>query len=388
MDFRLTEDQEMFRDMASRFAKDFCVPEAADIDNTHAFPMETWKKMAECGLIAINHGEAYGGVGLDPVAEMIVIEELSKASLTHGATYALLAHGFPTFIEKFGTEAQKRQFIPPVIERGMIGGFCLTEAGAGSDAQALRTTCRKDGDGYIINGTKIFITAGSIAEYLLVVTKADESAGEKGYNGFIVDAKTPGVGVGKLENKMGIRGLPTAEIVLEDVRVHKSCVLGGEEGVGKMLKYALGTLDVARIGTGAQALGVATAAYEQALRYSGERVQFGRPLNANQGISWYLAEMASKLDMSRLLVYRAAWMAAQGMRVSKEAAMAKLWSTTFGREVVNLALQIHGGYGYMNDYPVERMYRDIKITEIYEGASEICKMVIAGSIIPKPPKKA
>lgn len=186
---------------------------------------------------------------------------------------------------------------------------------------------------------------------------------------------------------MGLRGLPTTELIFEDVRVPASRMLGGPAGCGKMMKFALGTLDAARIGTGAQALGVATAAFQRALTYSGERKQFGKPINANQGLAWELAEMATKLDMSRLLVYRAAWMEQQGLPFSKEASMAKLYATKFGREVVNSALQIHGGYGYMHDYPLERMYRDIKITEIYEGSSEIQKVVIANHLIPRPPKK-
>lgn len=387
MDFNYTEKQKLLRKLAAQFAAEVCEPEAAALDENHEFLFDTWKKMAKVGLLRVNHDKKYGGVGHDPVAEMIVIEELSKASLTHGATYALLGHGFPTFIEKFGTEEQKLEFIPKVLNDGAIGSFCLTEPDAGSDATGIHTTSVRDGDDYIINGSKCFITAGNIADYHLVVAIADKDAGEKGFNGFIVDANTPGVSVGKVENKMGIRGLPTAEVVFEDVRVPASRMLGGAAGTGKMMKFALGTLDAARIGTGAQALGVATAAFEHALAYSGERQQFGKPINANQGIAWYLAEMACKLDMSRLLIYRAACLEQAGKPFAKEAAMAKLYATQFGREVVNTALQIYGGYGYMHDYPLERMYRDIKITEIYEGSSEIQKVVIANHLIPRKPRK-
>lgn len=383
MDFKLTPEQEMVRKVAADFAKDFCEPEAAEIDRTHEFPMNTWKQMAKCGLTEVNHDRKYGGAGHDAIAEMIVIEELSKASLTHGAIYALLAHGFPSFVEKFGTEEQKEKYIRTSIEDGYIGSFCLTEPDAGSDARNVKTQAIKDGDYYILNGAKTFITAGSIAQSHIIVANADTNAGEKGYTGFIIDDGTPGLSIGKIESKMGIRALPTAEVILEDVRVHKSQVMNGEKGIGKMLHYALGTLDLARIGTGAQALGVATAAYEMALKYSGERIQFGKPINANQGVQWYLAEMASKLDMSRLLIYRAAWMEQQGIPFGKEAAMAKLYCTQYAREVVNTALQIHGGFGYMNDYTLERMYRDVKITEIYEGSSEIMKVVIAANIIPR-----
>jgi alkylation response protein AidB-like acyl-CoA dehydrogenase len=386
MDFNLTKEQKMLRSMVSAFAKEVCEPEAALMDETHEFPFATWEKMTELGFLRVNHDEKYGGTGRDPIAKLIVVEELSKASLTHGAMYALLAHGFPTFIEKFGTPEQKEEFVSQVIEKGVIGSFCLTEPDAGSDAFGIRTTSKKDGDHYIINGTKMFITAGSIAKYHIVVALADAAAGERGFNGFIVDADTPGVSVGKLESKMGIRALPTAELIFEDVRVPASRMLGGPKAAGKMLRFALATLDSARIGTGAQALGVAVAAYEHALAYSSERKQFGKPINANQGLAWYLVEMASKIDMARLLIYRAACLDRDGVPFSKEAAMAKLYATQFGREVVNSALQIHGGYGYMNDYPIERMYRDIRITEIYEGSSEILKIVIANNLIPRPPK--
>lgn len=387
MDFSLTREQELLRKAAREFAERFCQPEAAYLDEHHTFCMDTWKRMAQYGFLKVNHGKAYGGLGHDAVAEMILIEEFSRASLTHGATYALLGNGFPTFIEKFGSEEQKRFFIPKVINDGAIGSFCLTEPDAGSDAAGIRTDCHKDKDDYIINGTKCFITAGNIADYHLVVTRADYASGEKGFNGFIVDADTPGISTGSLENKMGIRGLPTAELIFENVRVPASRMLGGPSGCGKMLKFALGTLDAARIGTGAQALGVASAAFDKALAYSSERKQFGKPINANQGLAWELADMACKLDMSRLLVYRAAWMEQQGLPFGKEAAMAKLYASKYGREVVNMAMQIHGGYGYMHDYGLERMYRDIKITEIYEGSSEIQKVVIANSLIPRTSKK-
>ena len=384
MDFELTREQKLLQKLAADFSRDVCAPEAAQLDRTHQFPHETWKKMAALGLLRVNHGKEFGGVGLDPVAEMLIIEELSKASLALGAAYALLAHGFPTFIERFGTQEQKLRFIPPALDGTLIGAFCLTEPDAGSDASAVQTSSRRVGDEYILSGTKQFITAGSFADWYIIVARADPSAGEKGFTGFLVPAGTPGLTVGKLEDKMGLRGLPTAEIILDEVRVPADHILGGSAGIGKMLHFALATLDVARIGTGAQALGVATAAYERALEYSGQRKQFKKPINANQGIRWYLAEMATKLDITRLLVYRAAWMAGQGQRVSKEAAMCKLTASTYGREVVNTALQIHGGYGYMADYELERMYRDIKITEIYEGSSEIMKVVIASHIIPKP----
>ena len=382
MDFRLSEEQKLIRDVARQFATEVCLPEADSLDRDHCFPAETWEKIAETGLIAVNHEEQYGGTGKDKVAEVLITEELSKASLTHGAAYSLLGHGFSSFIAKYGTKEQKDKYIPRVINDGYIGAFCLSETCAGSDAMSIRTFAVRDGDEFVLSGNKCFITAGNIAKSHIIVAK-DPALGERAFTGFIIDDafSKPGFSCGKIEKKMGICGLPTVEICLDNVRVPASSVLGGKAGEGKMMHYALGTLDGARIGTGAQALGVMEAAYELALDYSSKRIQFGKPLNANQGIKWYLAEMASKIEMARYLIYHAAWLETQGKPHSKEAAMAKLYSTRFAREVVNDALQIHGGSGFMCDLPLERMYRDIKVTEIYEGSSEIMKLVIANSIL-------
>ena len=382
MDFSLSEDQLAIQELARRFAEEICAPEAESLDREHRFPQETWRKMVETGLLAVNHEEAYGGTGLDKLAEVLVIEELSKASLSHGAAYALLGHGFSSFIGKYGTPEQKAKYIPRVIENGHIGAFCLSEPGAGSDAMGIRTTAHRDGDEFVITGSKCFITAGNLAASHLIVAR-DPELGERAFTGFVVDdaLQKEGFSCSRVENKMGLRGLPTVELYFDRLRVPAGCVLGGKEGEGRMMHYALGTLDGARIGTGAQALGVMEAAFERAVQYSGDRVQFGKPLNANQGIKWKLAEMASKIEIARLLVYHAAWRETQGLPHTKEAAMAKLYATKFGREVVNEALQIHGGAGYMSDLPLERMYRDIKITEIYEGPSEIMKTVIANGIL-------
>jgi alkylation response protein AidB-like acyl-CoA dehydrogenase len=387
MDFSFSPAQEMIRNIARQFAQEVCEPIAAEVDRNAEFPMDTWKKMAEYGLLEINHGKEFGGAGHDKIAEMIVVEELSKVCLTSGATFALLGGGVPTFIEKFGTKEQREKYVERMIKEGLIGCFCLTEPDAGSDAANVSTTAEKDGDYYVLNGTKRFITAGGLGDVYLIVAQVDKSKGVKGFTGFIIDDvdNTPGFSIGKIESKMGIRGSQTAEVILENARVHKDQILGGKEG--KMFKQALSTLDSARIGTGAQALGLAQGAFEQALKYSGERVQFGKPINANQGIQWYLAEMATKIETARWMVYHAAWMDNQGQRVTKEAAMAKLYASQIAREVTNTALQIFGGYGFMNDYPLERMYRDAKITEIYEGSSEIMKVVIAASLIGKKKKK-
>lgn len=381
-----TQEQELVRRLTAKLAAEVCAGEASQVDSSHRFPMETWKKLAARGLLRLNHSQEYGGLGFDPVMEVIVIEELSKAGLTYGAAYALLAHGFPTFVEKFGTPEQKQRFIPPILAGAEIGAFCLTEPGAGSDASGIVTSARKCGDAYILSGTKQFVTAGSIAGVYLVIALTSSSGQKPEYTGFLVERSRSGVRIGKSEKKMGICGLPTTEVIFDDVHVPVRNLLGGEKGIGQGLRFALATLDAARIGTGAQALGVAQAAYESALKYASERVQFGKPISANQGIRWYLAEMASKLELSRLLVYHAAEVSASAPNVTKEAAMAKWVATSYGREVVNLAMQIFGGYGYMRDYPIERMYRDIRITEIYEGTSEIMKNIIAREILPKRPK--
>lgn len=383
MEQAFTQEQKLVRALAAKFAAEVCAGEAEAVDRSHRFPMETWKKMASLGLLRLNHDERYGGVGFDPTMEVIVIEELSKAGLTYGAAYALLAHGFPTFVEKFGTQEQKQRYIPSILDGSRIGAFCLTESGAGSDAAGIVTTARRDGTDYLLNGTKQFVTAGSIADTYLVIALTNKAGEEKTYTAFLVDRCTEGVHIGKSEEKMGICGLPTTEVIFSDVRVPAENILGGESGIGQGLRFALATLDAARIGTGAQALGVAQAAYEHALRYATERIQFGKPISANQGIRWYLAEMATKLEIIRLLVYQAAEDSKTAGNVTKKAAMAKWIAASYGREVVNLAMQIYGGYGYMKDNPIECMYRDIRITEIYEGTSEIMKNIIAREVLPK-----
>lgn len=377
MDFRLTEDQEAILDIAKRYAKDVCAPEAEAIDREHRFPIEAFHMLGELGLYGVNMSEEYGGIGRDKIADLLVVEELSKVSLNHAAAYQI-NRACAGQIDSFGTKEQKEKYLPWMIENGIPGSTSITEPGAGSDAGAMRTMAVKDGNEWVLNGTKCFCTGGGISELYIIFAQTDKEAGTKGITGFIVEPDTPGFSIGKIEDKMGLLGSQTAELILEDVRVPDANVLGE---VGKGFKYAMMDLDSARIGTAAQGFGTAEAALELAIKYANERVQFGRPISKFQGIQWYLAEMATKIDSAKWMAYHAAWMCNEGMRFTKEAAMAKLYGSKVGKEVVDMALQIHGGYGYMKDYALERMYRDVRITEIYEGTSEIQKVVIAGQLL-------
>lgn len=283
-------------------------------------------------------------------------------------------------ILKFGTEEQKKKYLPMMAEGGCVGAFALTEPNAGSDAARAATTAiiDEETDEYVLNGTKCFISGGGQAESLIIFALTDPSKGIKGMSAIIVDKGTPGFSIGKIEEKMGIHGSETAELIFDNCRVPKSNLLGKE---GKGFNIAMTCLDGARIGVGAQAVGIAEGALEESIKYSKERVQFGKPISALQGIQWYIADMATMVESAKLLVYYAADLKARGEKHTKEAAMAKYNASRTAREVTNLALQIHGGYGYMKDYPLERMYRDAKITEIYEGTSEIHKVVISRAVL-------
>lgn len=379
MDFRLNSDQEAIRDLARKIATEVCAPEAEIIDREHRFPLETFRLFAETGLYGVGlFSEEYGGSGKDKISDILVTEELSKVSLSHAAAFQI-GRACAEAIEDFGTKEQKDKYLRWMIENGIVGAMCITEPGAGSDAVNMRTSAVRDGNEWVLNGTKCFITGGGIAELYLICAQTDKTLGARGITMFFVEPDMPGFSVGKIEEKMGLNGSQTTEIILEDVRVPATTNILGE--VGKGFKYAMQSLDGARIGTGAQGLGAAEGAFELALKYSHEREQFGRPINKFQGIQWYLAEMATKIDAAKWMIYHAAWLKDAGLPFGQEAAMAKLYGSQIGREVVNTALQIHGGYGYMKDYPLERMYRDVKITEIYEGTSEIQKVVIASHLL-------
>ena len=378
MDLKFTEEQEMIRKMVRDFAQKEVAPIAAEIDDKGIAPMENIRKMGQLGLLGLTVSEKYDGGGADPVSYVIAIEELAKACASTAIVMAVQNSLVCAGLEKFGSEEQKSKFLPPLARGEKIGAFALTEPSAGCDAAAQLTTAVRDGDFYVINGTKHFITNGSFADIVILFGMTDKAQKHRGISAFIVEKGTKGFSVGKEEHKMGIRGSNTCELVFEDVRVPVANRLG-EEGQG--FKIAMTVLDAGRIGVAAQAVGIAQAAYEAALKYSKERIQFGQPICQFQAIQWMLADMATRIEAARLLTYSAALKKQSGQPYSKEASMAKLYASETAVWVADRAVQIHGGYGYMKEYSVERNYRDAKITEIYEGTSEVQRMVIARAVL-------
>lgn len=379
MDFQFTKAQEMLQKVAREFAEKEVGPIAAEIDKTGRFPRETFEKMAKIGFTGIGTPVEYGGSGGDDTDKVIVVSEIAKKC---AATAAILSiHTiFSQGILKFGTSEQKAKYLPMMAEGGCLGAFALTEPNAGTDAGSAKTTAILDettGE-YVINGTKCFISGGGQAQAVLVFALTEPTKGLKGMSCIIVEKGTPGFSIGKIEEKMGIHGSETVELIFDNCRVPKENLVGKE---GKGFNIAMALLDGARIGVGAQAVGIAEGALEESVKYTKERVQFGKSISQLQGIQWYLAEMATKIEAARWLVYYAADLKNKGKVFTKEAAMAKFNASTVAREVTNLALQIHGGYGYMKDYALERMYRDAKITEIYEGTSEVHKVVISRAVL-------
>jgi butyryl-CoA dehydrogenase len=378
MDLKFTEEQEMVRKMVRDFARKEVAPIAAEIDEKAVVPFENIKKMAQLGLLGLTVAQEYGGGGADTVSLVIAGEELSKACASTATVMAVQNSLVNASIEKFGTEEQKTKFLKPLARGEKIGAFALTEPGAGCDASALLSTAVLDGDSYIINGRKHFITSGGFAHLIVLFAMTDKEQGHRGITAFIVEKGTEGFAVGKEEHKMGIRGSNTSELLFDDVHIPLANRLGDErEG----FKIAMTVLDTGRIGVAAQAVGIAQGAYEAALEYSKQRVQFGQPICQFQAIQWMLADMATRIEAARLLTYQAAVKKDAGERYSKEASMAKLFASETAVWVADRAVQIHGGYGYMKEYSVERHYRDAKITEIYEGTSEVQRMVIARSIL-------
>jgi alkylation response protein AidB-like acyl-CoA dehydrogenase len=380
MDFCLTEEQAMFQAMVRDFATNVVKPEAAKIDEEGKFPAEIFKKAAELGIFGISIDEKYGGSCMDYVSMTLCCEELSKACAGLGCIFLanLSLACYPIY--KFGTEEQKKKFVTPIATGEKICCFALTEPGAGSDSGTIQTTATKQGDHFILNGNKIFITNGAEASIAVVFATEDKTKGTKGISAFIVESNTPGYSVGKLEHKMGIHGSSTAELVFENCKIPKANQLGES---GKGLRYAMEAIDSSRVTVAAQALGISQAAFDDALSYAQTRIQFGKPISQHQAIQWMLADMATQIDAARMLVYRAAWLKDQGKPFMKEAAMAKLYAGEVSSFVTNKALQIHGGYGYCRDYPMERYLRDAKITEIYEGTSEMQRMTIARALTTK-----
>lgn len=378
MNFGLTREQELVRQMVREFAVKEVKPLAAEIDETERFPMETVEKMAKLNMMGIPFSKEYGGAGGDTLSYIIAVEELSKVCGTTGVILSAHTSLCASLINQFGNPAQREKYLTPLAKGEKIGAFGLTEPGAGTDAAGQQTTAVLDGDNYILNGSKIFITNGGVAETFIVFAMTDKSKGTKGISAFIVEKSFPGFSIGKKEDKLGIRGSSTTELIFENCIVPKENLLGQE---GKGFGIAMKTLDGGRIGIAAQALGIAEGALEEAVSYMKERKQFNRPLSAFQGLQWMIAEMDTKVEAAKQLVYKAAWLKDAGMPYSVEAARAKLYAAEVAMDVTTKAVQIFGGYGYTKEYPVERMMRDAKITEIYEGTSEVQKMVIAGSVL-------
>lgn len=378
MDFTYTEEQEMVRELAATFAKNYVAPlsEQMDIDNT--MPHHIAEKMAELGFMDINVPEEYGGAGMDEVSKALVIMEIAKVDASVAELLAVHTLTNDIFLKR-GTEEQKKKYLA-LGASGKVGAFALTEPGAGSDASAAKTKAISDGDDYIINGTKCFISnmGPEEGDYVVLIALTDPSAGTKGMSAIVVDRNTPGFSVGKLENKMGLRGANVSELIFQDCRVPKSNLLGKE---GEGFKIAMAALDGGRIGMASQAVGIAEGAIDLAVAYAKERVQFKKPISANQGIQWYFADIATSTEAAKMLTLQAADLRQRGQNIGKLAAMAKYYASENAVTVTNKALQIHGGYGYMKEYAIERMYRDARITTLYEGTSEVQKMVISRAVL-------
>ncbi len=372
------KEYELDRQLAREIAEKEIKPTAEEVDETGEFPMEVYKKMAAAGFLGIKIPQEYGGSGGDHRSYVIVMEELAKASGVSTIWISSPNSLQSTPILRDGTDEQKEKYLRPMVTGEKMFCFALTEPGAGSDAASILTTAVEDGDDYILNGRKTFITGAPVSDYIIVFAKTSPENGTKGISTFVVDAKLPGVSFGKPEHKMGMIGCPTSDVVLDNVRVSKKDMLGKE---GRGFINAMKTLSVGRLGIAAQALGLAQGAMEEAVKYAKTRHQFGRSLAQFQNTQFILAEMETKLAAIRHLTYDAAYRMDLGESADKEASMAKLFATEEAKWIIDKALQIHGGYGYIREYPVERMYRDIRVTSIYEGTSEVQKMVIASSLL-------
>ena len=378
MDFLLTEEQKMVKAMVRDFATKELEPIAAQIDEEASFPAESVKKMASLGLMGIPFPEEYGGSGGGALAFAIAEEELSRVCASTATIYFVTAGlaGQPLYM--FGNEEQRQRFVVPVAQGEKLACFALTEAGAGSDPAAMQTTATRKNGGYVINGTKLFITNGGEADIIVVFATIDKSLGYRGVTAFIVEKDTPGFSVGKLEHKLGIRASSTAELVFEDCFIPEENRLGEE---GKGFREALEAIDASRISIAAQAVGIAQGAFDKALAYAKERQQFGQPIINLQAIQWMLSDMATQIEAARLLTYKAAYLEDQHLPFVKEASMAKVFGADMSLFVTAKAIQIYGGYGFVKDYPLERYFRDAKITSIYEGTDEMQRMTIARSLM-------
>ncbi|USK91954.1 acyl-CoA dehydrogenase [Rossellomorea marisflavi] len=377
MELRFTEEQKMMRRMVRDFADSEISPFIERME-AGEFPREILNKMAEIGLMGITIPEEYGGAGMDFTSYIIAIHELSRVSATIGVILSVHTSVGTNPILYFGTEEQKQTYIPKLASGEYLGAFCLTEPSAGSDAKSLKTKAEDRGDHFVLNGSKVFITNGGEADTYIVFAVTDPDMGSRGVSAFIVEKGTEGLVIGKDEHKMGLHGSRTVQLTFEDMKVPAGNLLGKR---GDGFRIAMNNLDVGRIGIAAQALGIAEAAFDFSTAYAKERAQFGKPIAAQQGIGFKLADMATAVEASKLLVYRAADLRSRGVSCGKEASMAKLFASKAAVDVSTEAIQVYGGYGYTKEYPVERLFRDAKVTEIYEGTSEIQRMVIGKHLL-------
>lgn len=378
MRIELTEEQTLLRDTVRRFAEEVVAPRAKEIDASGEFPLDFFRRAGELGLAGVYVPADLGGAGMDMIAYCLAIEEISRVCASSGVILSVNNSLVCDPILRFGNDEQKREFLEPLAAGRKLGCFALTEPGAGSDAAALRTTARRDGDHYVLDGDKVFITNGTHADVAIVFASVAPEKKHRGIAAFLVPTDAPGFSRGHHEYKLGVQASGTTQLYFEAMRVPAAWRLG-EEGDG--FKIAMSTLDGGRIGIAAQAVGIARGAFEAALAYAKERQQFGRPIADFQAIQFYLADMAMELDAARLLTFKAAWAKDQGKRYSLEAAQAKLFASEMAQKVTNKALQIHGGYGYTREYDVERFFRDARITEIYEGATDIQRLVVARGVM-------
>ncbi|MBX7152075.1 acyl-CoA dehydrogenase [bacterium] len=378
MDFKFSEEQELIRETAKNFAQEYLAPFAHERDEHQKFPKEAVEKLGELGFMGMMVSDKYGGSGLDAMTYVLVIQELSKVDASAGVICSVNNSLVCFNVEKYGTEEQKQKYLVPLASGKALGAYSLSEASSGSDAASLQCFAEKKGDHYLVNGTKLWVTNGASSDYVVCFIRTDRSSKTKGISAFVVDKKFPGFRVGKKENKLGIRASDTTELVFENCMIPKENLLG-EEGIG--FKIAMETLDGGRIGIAAQAIGIAEGALEEAVKYSKTREQFGQSISKFQANEFKIADMATRVDAAKMLLYRACWLKDNGQKYGKEAAMAKLFASETAMAVTTQAVQMHGGYGYTKEYPVERMMRDAKITEIYEGTSEIQRVVIARHVL-------
>ncbi|MBD0380218.1 acyl-CoA dehydrogenase [Paenibacillus sedimenti] len=378
MDFTLSDEQEMIRRMVREFAKNEVLPTAAERDEEERFDRVLFDKMGELGLTGIPWPEQYGGLGADYVTYVMVLEELSRVCASTGVMLSVHTSLVGWSLYTYGTEHQKQTYLRPIAEGKKLGAYSLTESGSGSDAGAMRTMARRDGDSYVLHGSKIFVTNAGEAEIYVVFALTDPQLKQRGCSAFIVEKGTPGFSFGKKERKMGIRSSPTMEIVFDNCRVPAENLLGKE---GEGFTIAMRSLDGGRNGIAAQALGIAQAALDASIAYAKERKQFGKPIAQQQAIAFKIADMATKIEAARLLTYQAAWRESRNLPYGKESAYAKLFASDTAVQVTVEAVQIFGGYGYTKDFPVERYLRDAKVTQIYEGTNEIQRLVISKMLL-------